>query len=251
MKSLVLLPSYNSGPRLAATLLEAAAQWSPVWLVVDGSTDGSDLAAESVPGIRILRLQKNSGKGAAVLHGLAAAQGQGFTHALVMDSDGQHPPGSIKKFMHAGEENPAALVCGLPVFGPDAPRLRVLGRRLGNFFSRLETLGRGPADSLCGFRLYPIAPTLAAMENTAAGRGFDFETVAGTRLAWAGTPCPHFPVPIRYPARSEGGVSHFRYLRDNLLLARAHAKLLSEAPRHFKKLSSKTPIFEPQLGHAL
>jgi len=250
LKSLVLLPSFNSGPRLAATLREAAAEWGAVWLVVDGSTDGSDRAAESLPGIRVLRLAKNSGKGAAVLHGLAAARSEGFTHALVMDSDGQHPPGSIKKFMRGGEKNPSAFLCGLPVFGPDAPTLRVVGRRLGNFFSRLETLGRGPADSLCGFRLYPIAPTLAALENTRTGRGFDFETVAGTRLAWAGTPCLNIPVPIRYPSRPEGGVSHFRYLRDNLLLARVHAALLLEAPRHLKKLNSKASTFEPRLGHA-
>jgi len=203
-----------------------------------------------VPGIRVLRLEKNSGKGAAVLHGLAAARSEGFTHALVMDSDGQHPSESIKKFMHQGEKNPTALICGLPVFGPDAPTLRVVGRRLGNFFTRLETIGRGPADSLCGFRLYPIAPTLAALENTRFGHGFDFETVAGTRLAWGGTSCLNFPVPIRYPSRAEGGVSHFRYLRDNLLLARVHAALLSEAPRHLKKLNSKVATFEPRLGHA-
>ncbi|MBU6182720.1 MAG: glycosyltransferase family 2 protein [Verrucomicrobia bacterium] len=250
MKSLVLLPSFDSGRQLVSSLTAAKKEWPDVWTVIDGSTDGSDCAAESVPGIRMFRLTKNSGKGAAVLHGFAAARSEGFTHALVMDSDGQHPPELIKKIMHQCEKNPSALLCGQPVFGSDAPTLRVLGRRLANFFSRLETLGRGPADSLCGFRLYPIAHTLAALENTRTGRGFDFETVAGTRLAWAGTPCLNFPVPIRYPSRSEGGVSHFRYLRDNLLLTRVHAALLSEAPHHLKKLNSKVATFEPRLGHA-
>lgn len=251
MKSLVLIPSYNSGRLLASTLSAVREEWPDVWTVIDGSNDGSDRAAESISGIRFIHLEKNSGKGAAVIHGLAAARREGFTHALVMDSDGQHPPGWIKKFMREGENNPCAVICGLPVFGPDAPLLRVAGRRLGNFLSRLETLGQGPADSLCGFRLYPISPTLAALENTRGGRAFDFETVAGTRLSWAGTPSLNVPVPIRYPSRSEGGVSHFRYIRDNLLLARVHTSLLLMAPRHFKALNSKQPGFEPHLRHAV
>ena len=248
MKSLVLLPSYNSGSRLAQTLRQAQAEWPDVWTVIDGSTDGSPEEAARVPGIRLLRLEKNAGKGAAVLHGFAAAQASGFTHALVMDADGQHPPEMVRPFMAAAEKSPHALICGIPTFGPDAPRSRVLGRRAGNFFAHLETLGRGPRDSLCGFRLYPIAPTLAAFEKTRTGRAFDFETVAGVRLAWSGTPCIDIPIPVRYPKRSEGGVTHFRYLRDNLLLTRIHTSLLLQAPLHFPKVAPKSP-FGTGLGH--
>ena len=45
---LVLIPSYNTGPRLAVTVEEALAQWSPVWVVVDGSTDGSATAVQAM-----------------------------------------------------------------------------------------------------------------------------------------------------------------------------------------------------------
>lgn len=236
MKSLVLIPSFNSGPNLGPTLAAVRSGWPDVWTVIDGSTDGSDREAESIPGVRILRLEKNSGKGAAVLLGLSTARSEGFTHALIMDSDGQHPPHMVKPFMLTAEKNPDALLCGFPVFGRDAPLSRVFGRQAGNLLARLETRGLGPSDSLCGFRLYPISPTLAAFENTRAGRAFDFETVAGARLAWAGTPCINLPIPVRYPTRSEGGVSHFRYFRDNLLLAKVHASLLLEAPFRLKNL---------------
>ena len=232
LKPFVLLPTYNSGARLAQTLREAHAQWDTVWVAVDASTDGSDTAAESLglEGVRFFRLTQNSGKGAAVLVALQAAKAEGFTHVLVMDADGQHPAAMIRPFFEISKNNPAAFVCGVPVFGPDAPRERVLGRFAGNFFATLETLGAGAEDSLFGFRLYPVAPALEVLENTNWARRFDFDTVLSVRLTWAGLPCINVAVPVFYPPRSEGGVSHFCYLRDNLLLIAAHARLLLEWP---------------------
>jgi len=231
-RPLVVLPSYNSGSRLGRTLREARAVHSDVWVVVDGSTDGSDREAEALglEGVRFLKLAKNSGKGGAILEALRESSREGFTHLLAMDADGQHPAGRIRPFLQAAEKNPEAFLCGVPVFGPDAPPERVKGRVLGNSFARLETLDLGARDSLFGFRLYPIGASLAVMTGTCWGRRFDFDTVLAVRLSWAGLPCINIPVPVTYPPRAEGGVSHFRYLRDNLLLVAAHARLLVEWP---------------------
>ena len=102
---LVLIPSYNPGARVFATVREALEQWSPVWVVVDGSTDQSaerlSAMAETEPGLRVLVLAQNRGKGAAVLFGLREAQARGFTHTLTMDSDGQHPAELFGTFMQA------------------------------------------------------------------------------------------------------------------------------------------------------
>jgi glycosyltransferase involved in cell wall biosynthesis len=203
-----------------------------VWVVVDASSDGSDIEAEGLglEGVRFLRLPRNSGKGAAVLVALRAALAEGFSHVLVMDADGQHPASMIRPFFQISKNNPAAFVCGVPVFGPDAPRERVLGRFAGNFFATLETLGAGAEDSLFGFRLYPVAPALEVLENTRWARRFDFDTVLSVRLTWAGLDCVNVAVPVFYPPRSEGGVSHFRYVRDNFLLVAAHSRLLLEWP---------------------
>ena len=100
----------------------------------------------------------------------------------------------------------------------------------GNFFATLETLGVGAEDSLFGFRLYPVEPALEVLEKTKWARRFDFDTVLSVRLTWAGVPCINVAVPVFYPPRSQGGVSHFCYLRDNLLLATAHIRLLVEWP---------------------
>jgi len=220
---LVVIPSYNPGPRLLQTAQEAIAAWSPVWVVVDGSTDGS--ADRLPPGIRVLQLPHNAGKGAAVRHALRAAAAEGFTHALVMDADGQHSACGIAGFMAASVTAPSAMVLGRPVFGPDAPRLRVHGRRLSNWCAALETGGAPIGDSLFGFRVYPIRPLLRAMADTSGMRGFDFDPEAVVRLCWAGVPSVVLPAPVRYWRADQGGVSHFRYLRDNLLLTRMHLRL--------------------------
>ncbi len=231
-RPLVVLPTFNSGSRLSQTLQEARAEHSVVWVVVDGSTDGSDLEAEALglAGVRFLRLPKNSGKGGAVLEALREASREGFTHLLAMDADGQHPAERIRPFLATAKKNPEAFLCGVPVFGPDAPPERVKGRIIGNSIARLETLDLGARDSLFGFRLYPVEPALAVMEETRWGRRFDFDTVLAVRLSWAGLPCINIPVPVTYPPRAEGGVTHFRYVRDNLLLIAAHARLLMEWP---------------------
>ena len=109
---LVLIPSYNPGPKVYDTVRAALARWQPVWVVVDGSTDDSAgrLAAMAAaePGLEVFVLPKNSGKGAALLHGLEKAAALGFTHTLTMDSDGQHPDGLIAEFMEVSQAHPEA-----------------------------------------------------------------------------------------------------------------------------------------------
>ena len=224
-RHLVLIPSYNPGPQLRPTVQDALMQWQPVWVVSDGSTDNSDDGVERL-GARLLRMPRNQGKGAAVQHGLRVAAAEGFTHALVMDADGQHPAERIRAFMAASAARPNAMVLGRPVFGPDAPPLRVAGRRLSNLATRLIDRDAGIADSLFGFRVYPIAPLLQAMAATRYMRGFDFDPEAALRLARLGIPVINLAAPVRYLRRDQGGVSHFRYARDNLKLAWMYTRLL-------------------------
>jgi glycosyltransferase involved in cell wall biosynthesis len=231
LKPLVLLPTYNSGVRLAQTLREAHAEWHAVWVVVDASTDGSDTDAESLglEGVKFLRLPQNAGKGAAVLVALQAAQAEGFTHALVMDADGQHPAGRVPDFKRVSQLRPDSLIMGEPRFGGDAPIERVYFRRLGNFLARLETGGRLRWDSLFGMRVYPIPALLRAFSKTRYARRYDFETEIAVRMVWGGVEVVGLCAEVRYINRNEGGVSHFRYVRDNLVLAGMHGRLLFEA----------------------
>ena len=171
-------------------------------------------------------LARNAGKGAALLHALENAERAGFTHALTMDADGQHPAELIGAFMAASLARPDAMILGRPVFDASAPLLRVRGRRVSNAWTNLETLGAGIADSLYGFRVYPIAPLVEIMRGQRWMRRFDFDTEAVVRLAWRGVVPINIDAPVKYLRADEGGVSHFRYGRDNALLSWMHLRLL-------------------------
>ena len=149
---LVLIPSYNPGAKVYETVRAARQYWSPVWVVVDGSNDGSAerllaMAAQDAD-LRVIVLPRNQGKGAAVLHGLEQAAAAGFSHVLTMDSDGQHPAELIPTFMAESARQPAAMVLGVPVFDASAPGLRVQGRRVSNWWANLETLWAGRLTGL-------------------------------------------------------------------------------------------------------
>lgn len=230
MRAAILIPSYNTGRILPGTVEGALAAGLPVIVVIDGSTDGSrellrPLEAAHAERMTVLELAANSGKGAAVMHGLGHALGRGITHVLTMDSDGQHPADHIARFVAVAEAHPEAAVFGRPVFDESAPALRVNGRKVSNFWARLETLGWGVGDSLFGMRLYPAAELRAVMASTGHARHFDFEPEVAVRLAWRGVPVVNVATPVRYLCAEEGGVSQFRYLRDNLLLSWMHLRL--------------------------
>jgi glycosyltransferase involved in cell wall biosynthesis len=225
----VLIPSFNPGARVFSTVQSALNHWAPVWVVVDGSTDHSEhrLAemAAAEPNLRVWVLPKNVGKGAAVLFGIREAQVLGFTHVLTLDSDGQHPASSIPEFMQASLASPACMVLGEPVFDDSAPSLRVRGRKISNWWANLETLWAGIHDSLFGFRVYPIGALISVMRRQLWMRRFDFDVEAVVRLCWRGVQPVNLPAPVRYFRPEDGGVSHFRYGRDNVLLTWMHFRL--------------------------
>ncbi len=245
---LVLIPSYNPGSTVYATVASARQFWDPVWVIVDGSSDGSAIQlqrmAEQDDGLRIVVLPENGGKGAAVLHGMELAQQQGYTHVLTMDSDGQHDAAMIPLFMEKSITQPDAMVLGVPVFDASAPSLRVKGRKISNWWANLETCWAGIGDSLFGFRVYPIAPLVEIMRSHHWMRRFDFDPEAVVRLCWHGVKPVNVPARVKYLNVEEGGVSHFNYWRDNKLLTWMHTRLffgfLIRLPRFLvRKLTTK------------
>ena len=239
-RCVVIIPSYNSGAKLIETVVRACDQWASVWVVLDGSTDGSESSLADLHmerrGLRVIVRACNGGKGAAVLDALRLAELEGYEYGLVLDADGQHPVEKIPEFFHLALQRTHSLILGVPIFGPEAPLLRIYGRLFGNTFAEIETLGGGIRDSLFGFRVYPVQLSLRIMEAITSGRGFDFDTVLAVRLLWAGAHPVNVPVPVVYFPKDRGGVSHFRYMKDNWLLIRRHVALLAEMIPRFPRL---------------
>jgi glycosyltransferase involved in cell wall biosynthesis len=232
-RPLVVIPTYNTGADLLLRTVRAAtAQTAPVLVVVDGSSDGSAAALLAAmggePALRVLRKPANTGKGDALRLAASSAAADGFSHILAMDADGQHPADAIPRLLAAAAADPDALIMGQPQFGPDAPWLRLHGRRLTIFWTDLETLHCGLGDTLFGMRVYPLAAFNRAFRQTAFARGFDFDPEIAVRMTWLGCRPVQVPVPVHYLPASAGGVSHFHYLRDNAKLVLLHFRLVPE-----------------------
>ena len=229
----VVIPSYNPGAIVVDVVQAVADRWAPVWVMIDGSDDGSpeQLAAlaETLPDLRIFRFPENRGKGSVMLEAVRQAAAEGFTHVLTFDSDGQHPVDYLPRFLELSEQNPEAMILGTPQFGREAPLERVLWRKVANLWTAITTLGGGIDDALFGMRVYPTSKLKQALESTRWARRFDFEPETVTRLSWLGTPAINLPTPVRYLNEEEGGVSHFRYGRDNLLLVGMYLRLCAGA----------------------
>lgn len=226
-KPVAVIPCYNHAQTMGATLAALRALGLAVIVVDDGS--GAEcaraldaLARAHAPALRLLRLARNQGKGAALIAGLQHAFDLGYTHALQIDADGQHDARDSARFLALSRAQPQALVCGTPVYDASVPRARLYGRYATHVWVWINTLSLEIRDSMCGFRVYPLAPVVALLRSTRLGLRMEFDTELLVRLHWQGLRVLNLPTPVRYPA---GGVSHFRLLRDNLLIARMHARL--------------------------
>lgn len=224
-KLCTVIPVYNHGATVAAVHAQLAAQDLPCVLVDDGSD--ADCAAvldalASLPRTHLVRRAMNGGKGAAVQDGLRAAAALGYTHALQVDADGQHALPDAAAFARASRARPLAVICGAPVYGDDVPRSRLYGRWLTRVWVWINTLSLDIPDAMCGFRVYPLAQVLPVIDGARVGRRMDFDIAILVRLHWRGVPMAWLPTRVVYP---EGGISHFKGLRDNLLISRMHARL--------------------------
>lgn len=227
MTPCILIPCYNHAGPLAAVLARLAEFELPCLLVDDGSEPVAaaalDALAARYPWVSLLRHPHNQGKGGAVMTGLRRAHELGFSHALQVDADGQHDLTDLPALLAEARQHPAALVSGRPLYDDSVPKGRLYGRYITHVWVWIETLSFAIKDSMCGFRVYPLAPTCALLERVALGRRMDFDTEVMVRLHWAGVPMRFVPTRVIYPV---DGRSHFRLFRDNLDISWMHTRLV-------------------------
>ncbi|WP_370421555.1 glycosyltransferase [Pantoea vagans] len=237
----VVIPCYNHGAMMASVLARLAPFNLPVIVVDDGSDAATQLqlATLHAPQLSLLRLDSNQGKGAAVIHGLRAAAARGFTHAVQLDADGQHQAEDLPLMLAEAERYPDALISGQPLYDDSIPKSRLYGRYITHFWVWIETLSLSIRDSMCGFRVYPLAATLALCDRRAIGQRMDFDTEIMVRLYWQGIHSRFIPTRVTYPA---SGLSHFDALYDNLRISWMHTRLFfGMLPRIPRLLTMRKP----------
>lgn len=221
----VLIPVYNHQQRIAHVVARLLSYQLDCVLVDDGSEPQCaavlDDLAEQYMQVTLLRLAVNSGKGAAVCHGLRYAHAAGYSHALQVDADGQHDLDDVPNFLQRGREQPLAVISGWRSYD-DMPPARRCGRKLTDFWVRVNSLSRELKDSMCGYRLYPLAATLQLLQHHHVGARMDFDTDILVRLHWQGVPVENIRTNIVY---QDDIASHFDILRDNVRITWMHTRL--------------------------
>jgi len=224
-KVCALIPVFNHELALPAVVAQLRAAGLPCLLVDDGSSPACAAVIDALaaqPECTLLRLPSNQGKGGAVMAGLREASRLGFSHALQVDADGQHDLQSLAGFLAAAAASPQTLICGYPQYDASVPKGRLYGRYLTHVWVWINSLSLSIPDSMCGFRVYPLAVSLALIDSVSIGRRMDFDSEILVRLSWRNQPMQWLPIRVRYPA---DGLSHFRLLHDNALISKMHAKL--------------------------
>lgn len=224
-RSCLLVPVYDHPDTLAAMMAGLAATGRHCLLVNDGSsarcTQLLRQLADENDWISLVERRENGGKGAAVKTGMLAAARLGYTHVVQIDADGQHDLADVPRLLALSRDNPQAVVSGAPVY-QDAPLLRYYGRYLTHVWVWINTLSLDIRDSMCGFRVYPLASCLPLIREARLGDHMEFDTEILVRLHWRGVPVIQFDTAVSYPA---DGISHFRGFRDNLLISWMHTRL--------------------------
>lgn len=226
-RPVVVIPVYNHDIYLATLVGEIVKMELPCMLVDDGSDRGCASVIDALhvqypDRVMVARHERNLGKGAAVLTGFARAFALGYTHGVQIDADGQHAVSDMPLLLRLARENPEALVTGQPIFDESVPLNRLYFRYLTHYMVSINTLTFRLRDAMCGFRVYPLATTLALDERVRLGRRMEFDIDAMVRLDWAGVPIVLQKTKVRYPV---DGVSHFRLFADNARITRVHTVL--------------------------
>lgn len=230
-KPCIIIPVYDHGEAISTVLKQLkplAIEYSlTCWLIDDGS--GPDCAEvldawrQAEPNwVQLQRIAVNSGKGAAMLTGFKAAADAGFTHALQVDADGQHDIQDVSRMLEQARQAPEAVIAGVPIYDDSVPKARLYGRYITHFWVWVNTASFAIQDSMCGFRVYPLAATNKLIIEEAIGRRMDFDTDIIVRLYWRGVPVINQPTRVHYPL---DGVSHFEMWHDNFRITLMHSRL--------------------------
>lgn len=236
IKWIAIIPHYRHIKTLPQ-VIEALRQYHlPILVVDDGSGEAyQDELKHICREISLLCLPQNGGKGHAMKHGFRYATEHGYTHALQIDADAQHSFGDISKLLLASEQNPDSIICTYPIYDDSVPKTRLYGRKITNFWNFIHTGSWAIKDGMCGFRVYPLAPTIAILNHEYLGNRMDFDNEILIHFYWRNLSFVWIDTPVRY---SLNGISHFHAWQDNWLISKMHARLFFRMLKQHLRLHS-------------
>ena len=226
MKVAIVVPVYNHGEPLRATAARLAEFGLPIFIVDDGSDEPTkraiaEVAARYRTNVVTLAEQRRQG---SRRHGGATRRRRSKASRMPCKST---PTGSTTSTTCRSCSPRRRAIQPLSfaasrVSTQSVPKSRLYGRKLTAFWVAIETLSLRMPDTMCGYRVYPLAATIALLDSVRLGRRMDFDVEVVVRLYWRNVTTIAVPTAVIYPV---GGRSNFRMLADNALITKLHAKL--------------------------
>ena len=213
-----------------------------VLIIDDGSVEPAKTFLERLhnpsENVYVHRLEENKGKGSAVLAGFKLANAFGYTHGIQVDADGQHDMKALPTLLGLAKKYPGCLISGQRVYDDTVPFSRMIGCWLTHIWVWIETLSFQISDSMCGYRVYPLLPSLKVAEEEYIGRRMDFDTEIMVRLYWRAIPVIMTPVRVTYPRNN---FSNFHVFLDNWRITKMHTRLVLGMLCRFPKIIKNHP----------
>ncbi len=218
-----VIPVYNNGNTIKSIVTECRLYLKNILVVDDGSTDTDLSRLFQDTDIKVIRHERNLGKGRAIMTALKFIAENGGLFMITIDADGQHYPEDIKKFIPLLSDDDSSIIIGCRNFETNnVPASSRFGRKFANFWLRVET-GISIGDCQSGFRAYPVK--YLSMTRM-YGSHYDFEAEILARAAWAGLKLKTVPIEVWYP-EPQSRVSSFKPFLDNFRISVMHARLVA------------------------
>jgi len=207
-ETIVIIPAFQAEKTIEAVVKPLKELGLKVLVINDASSDQTAVRAQG-SGARVISLSQNGGKGNALRVGLTVALQEGFSWMLTMDSDGQHLPEEVPRFLEAVCTMEADVIIGNRMSNPaQMPWLRKLtNRQMSRMLSQLA--GQTVPDTQCGFRM--IARRVLERLHLATDR-FEIESELIVKGARSGFQIVSIPISSVYGASS----SHIHPVRDTV-----------------------------------
>jgi glycosyltransferase involved in cell wall biosynthesis len=205
-----LIPAFNEADVIAAVVREAKRYVGSVYVIDDGSRDGTGEVAEN-EGATCIRLGKNCGKGSALREGIQCIRSLDYEFVVFLDGDGQHRSADIPALIEAARRQNADLVIGTRSFDRDRmPIERFFSNSVGSKVASL-LVGQEIKDSQSGFRLIRMDRLRNLRLN---GKKYEIEMEILIKMSLAGYRIVHAPVSTIY--ESDKARSKMNPVRDTI-----------------------------------
>lgn len=227
----VIIPTYNNCKTLERVINGVMCFTKNIIVVNDGCTDNTKEILKKYSEINQIHLPKNKGKGNALYIAILKAAILNFDYAISIDSDGQHYPTDIPKFIDKLEksENKNLLIVGARNLNATGmPKKNTFANKFSNFWYWAET-GKKLYDTQCGFRLYPVKK-IAELNLITTKYEFEIEVIV--KASWSGIQVKNIPINVLYDDKER--VSHFRPFKDFARISLLNTYLITVALLYIK-----------------